>query len=356
MFQANPRVREFLIKFALITVLNVIIAVILTYLMHIGSSFRVNLVISMCIGWLSVIFIDGTRLMFWGAEKLPRLATISGIWLVSIPSAQYLGNAVASRILGIPPENIEAVRAQNSTGLLILTVLVCIFISFMFRNRMRLQRLRVEAESQKARAASIEKEAMQAQLQLLQAQIEPHMLFNTLANLQGLITLDPARAQLMLDQLIQYLRATLSSSRTERTTLKHEFSLMDAYLGLMSVRMGRRLSYTLQLPDALHNRPIPPMLLQPLIENAIRHGLEPKLEGGCVDVAALEENDMLLLTVTDTGLGLAGTKNNMTAGTHVGLTNVRKRLQALYGEQAWFTLIPNAPCGAIARIIIPLSS
>jgi LytS/YehU family sensor histidine kinase len=99
---------------------------------------------------------------------------------------------------------------------------------------------------------------MQAQLQLLQAQIEPHMLFNTLANLQGMIAIDPGRAQHMLDQLILYLRATPSSSRAERASLSHEFSLMEAYLGLMPVRMGARLSYTLQLPPALHDVPNTP--------------------------------------------------------------------------------------------------
>jgi len=164
-----------------------------------------------------------------------------------------LGNHIAGRLLGIPIESIDAVRAQNATAFTVLTILVCVFISFLFHSRMRLERLKAEAESEKARASAIEKQAMQAQLQLLQAQIEPHMLFNTLANLQGLIAVDPARAQHMLDQFILYLRATLSSSRAEKTTLAHEFSLIDAYLGLMSVRMGTRLSYTLDLPRPCTN-------------------------------------------------------------------------------------------------------
>ncbi len=351
----RPLLRQFLIDFALITVLNVIIAVVVTYLMHVGRSFLENLVISMCIGWLADIFIDGTRLLVWGNVKPPKLPFLC-VWLIGIPVALRLGNNIAGRLLGIPIESIDAVRAQNATAFMVLTILVCVFISFLFHSRMNVERLKAEAESEKARASAIEKQAMQAQLQLLQAQIEPHMLFNTLANLQGLIAVDPARAQHMLDQFILYLRATLSSSRAEKTTLAHEFSLLDAYLGLMSVRMGARLVYTLQLPEALHDLHIPPMLLQPLVENAIKHGLEPKIGGGRIDVQASLEDGKLKLSVTDTGLGLeqaAHHPQHHRPGTHVGLANVRERLQALYGEQASFSLTSNTPGGVIALLTIP---
>jgi sensor histidine kinase YesM len=194
---------------------------------------------------------------------------------------------------------------------------------------------------------------MQTQLQLLQAQIEPHMLFNTLANLQGLIAIDPTRAQHMLDQLIQYLRATLSSSRETHTTLSREFELMQAYLGLMSVRLGRRLSYTLRLPETLKEIAVPPMLLQPLVENAIKHGIEPKVEGGSVDVEASREDSSLRLRVTDSGLGLAHSLPGR-QGESIGLANVRERLQALFGSRSSFTLSPNDPAGAVATIVIPL--
>jgi len=210
--------------------------------------------------------------------------------------------------------------------------------------------LQAQAEAEKARAASIEKQAMQAQLQLLQAQIEPHMLFNTLANLQGLISVDAPRAQHMLDQLILYLRATLSSSRAEKTTLSHEFSLMEAYLDLMSVRMGKRLSFTLQLPHALEDVLIPPMLLQPLIENAIKHGLEPKIDGGHIDVRATLEQGMLRLSIADTGLGLGVSPAR---GTQVGLANVRERLLALYGTSASLLLLANPSDGTIAQLDLP---
>jgi sensor histidine kinase YesM len=265
---------------------------------------------------------------------------------------------MAIKLLGLPTAGVASVQAKNATGLFILTVLVSAFITWFFWNRGKLATLTAKAETEKARAAAIEKQAIQAQLQLLQAQIEPHMLFNTLANLQGLIALDPPRAHHMLDQLIHYLRATLSSSRAEKTTLAHEFSLMNAYLELMSVRMGRRLAYALQLPDRLRDVQVPPMLLQPLVENAIRHGLESKIDGGRIDVAATEQAGMLTLSVADTGLGLdaPAARRATVKNTHIGLANVHERLQALYGERASCSLKPNTPSGVIAQLTMPLQS
>src|SRR5690606_14764835 len=163
----------------------------------------------------------------------------------------------AAWIVDVPLERVLSLHGNATAILLGLTVAASLLATWFFWNRGRLATLEASAAEEKARAEAIAKQAAQAQLQMLQAQIEPHMLFNTLANLQGLIAVDPERAQHMLDQLIQYLRATLSSSRAERTTLEREFALMEAYLGLMSVRMGRRLAYTLRLPEALQSLQIP---------------------------------------------------------------------------------------------------
>lgn len=341
--------RLFLRDFAVVTAINIVIAVIITYEMRIGGSFLVNLVFSICIGSLACLFIGGSRLLLWGIDKPPKFQFFL-LWIVAIPSAKFLGHKLATYILGLPAEVVDAVQNQHATSLFTLTVLACTFLTIFFWNRGKLEKLQAQAEAEKARAASIEKQAMQAQLQLLQAQIEPHMLFNTLANLQGLISVNAPRAQHMLDQLILYLRATLSSSRAEKTTLSHEFSLMEAYLGLMSVRMGKRLSFTLQLPHALEDVLIPPMLLQPLIENAIKHGLEPKIDGGHIDVRATLEQGMLRLSIADTGLGLGVSPAR---GTQVGLANVRERLLALYGTSASLLLLANPPDGTIAQLDLP---
>jgi sensor histidine kinase YesM len=244
--------------------------------------------------------------------------------------------------------------------LLLMCVLISFSFGFYFWNKNKIADLRADTEKEKSRNAAIEKQAMQAQLQLLQAQIEPHMLFNTLANLQGLIAIDTERAQYMLEQLIVYLRASLNSSRIEKTTLKHEFALMKAYLELMAIRMGKRLTYILDLPVELETKEIAPMLLQPLVENAIKHGIEPKLDGGSIYVQATQHDGFLHLHVSDTGLGLPFDYNESTVHTsdethhHIGNANVRERLLALYGPTAHLSLEPKQPEGVTARISIPL--
>jgi hypothetical protein len=349
-----PRLRRFAIDLAITTVFNVVIAVVVTYVMRVHDVFYVNLIISLCIGTLGVTLVDGGRLLLWGNGKPPRIPFFI-LLFVGMPIAFRAGNVLAAFLLGIPLASLDVARSQNATSVIIMTILASFLLTSFFWSRGKLEQLKAEAEAEKARTAAIEKQALQAQLQMLQAQIEPHMLFNTLANLQGLIAVDPVRAQHMLDQLIQYLRATLLASRSGQTTLAQEFALLDAYLGLMKVRMGVRLSYTLQLPDELRELAVPPMLLQPLVENAIKHGLEPKVGAGRIEVKASLQDRDLTLCVADDGLGLdASANSNDSNGTHVGIANIRERLHALYGERASFSLLPNAPDGVLAQLTIPL--
>jgi len=350
-FKNRRWARQLATNFLFLVAINFFIVVFITYVMRFGHGFFENLVFTFCVGTLMWLFLDAGRLMLWGTNK-PPLFPFFLLCLVSIPTARILGGIIAVNVFGMHDKNLQAIWEQNPLRFFIVTVLISTLIIWIFWNRSKVACLIADAETEKARVAAIEKQAMQAQLQLLQAQIEPHMLFNTLANLQGLIAVDPPRAQHMLDQLILYLRATLLSSRAEQTTLAHEFSLMDAYLELMSIRMGARLTYTLDLPDGLRDQAVPPMLLQPLIENAIKHGLEPKIDGGKITVTAKQEGTILLLSVADTGLGLqASTASN---GTHVGLANVRERLHALYGDRATFSLTANTPTGVLAQITISL--
>jgi LytS/YehU family sensor histidine kinase len=181
------------------------------------------------------------------------------------------------------------------------------------------------------------------------------MIFNTLANLRVLIGLEPARAQVMLDHLIHFLRATLSASRSAVHPLATEFERIADYLALMGVRMGARLQVKLDLPDDLRTVPVPPLLLQPLVENAIKHGLEPHVQGGLITVAAQREGARLLLSVRDTGEGL-GSQAADTAGTQFGLALVRQRLSTLYGEQATLTLqaATDDDGGTLALVRLPM--
>jgi LytS/YehU family sensor histidine kinase len=177
------------------------------------------------------------------------------------------------------------------------------------------------------------------------------MLFNTLANLRVLITLDPPRAQAMLDRLIAFLRSTLEASRAGTHTLADEFARLDDYLALMAVRMGPRLHAQLRLPPELAALPVPALLLQPLVENAIRHGLEPKVEGGHIELSAARDGPHLLLAVRDSGLGWPGTPRE-----GFGLAQVRERLAALYGAAARLQIGPAAGGGTLATLTLPLNA
>ena len=340
------------VRFAL--AFNVICALVFTYIINPGSHLGHNLIASMCIGSIAFVLIDGARLTLWPPEQRPKALPLIAIILVAVPLSQWLGMLLFMWLTDIKLRASTTLNPTNIAANLVFTLTVTSVAVLFFSSRERISRLQTLAAEEKARAESVARQAMQAQLQMLQAQIEPHMLFNTLANLQGLISFDPDRAQLLLDQLIQYLRATLSSSRMEATTLEQEFRLIEAYLGLMAIRMGARLSYNLDLPDALRSARLPPMLLQPLVENAIQHGLEPKIAGGHITVQASLAGDHLTLTVTDDGLGLD--HPGQTKGTQLGVTNIRERLQVMHGDSASLSLDANPAGGVTARLTFPLQT
>jgi sensor histidine kinase YesM len=302
----------------------------------------------MCIGTTAFLIIDGVRFAVWGEDGRPNRPVFALVIAVAVVVAEYAGTSLAAWLLGHAKPGLDNFSAARG---LMFTLIASVGATAFFTNRDRLIRAEAAAASERARAEQVERQALQAQLQLLQAQLEPHMLFNTLANVQGLIAIDPARAQHMLDQLIQFLRSTLTSSRAQSTTLAREFALIDAYLGLMQVRMGERLSYSLDLPPELSETVLPPMLLQPLVENAIAHGLEPRMEGGRIEVSARRDGEAVVLTVADTGRGLAAPAGR--PGTLVGIANTRERLRAMYGERASLSLEPAEPCGAVATILLP---
>ena len=195
--------------------------------------------------------------------------------------------------------------------------------------------------------------ATEAQLKLLQAQIEPHFLFNTLANVQSLIDYDAPRAKLMLSAFTDYLRASLQTLRRDDCSLDEELAMADSYLSLLHTRMAERLRYELQASEAARRARVPPLLLQPLVENAIHHGLEPKLEGGSVIVTAWVEDGRLLLSVDDDGLGLDAPPRPGRRGHGIALDNIRQRLRTRYGETAaGLQLLPRQP-GTRALLSLP---
>ena len=204
---------------------------------------------------------------------------------------------------------------------------------------------------EKLKVVSGEKQLVQAQMRMLQAQIEPHFLFNTLATIQSLISRSPDKANLMMDNFIAYLRQSLSASRAQVGTVKQEFDLLRHYLELLKIRMGDRLRFDLDLADDLDSAPLAPMLLQPVVENAIKHGLEPKVEGGTVRVSARREGEQMVLCVKDDGLGFSDHADS--SGEGVGLSNLRERIAVLYDGRATLTVAEANP-GTEITICVPL--
>lgn len=198
--------------------------------------------------------------------------------------------------------------------------------------------------------ASRDAELKQARLQLLRAQIEPHFLFNTLATIHTLARSERSAAIQLIDNFMQYLAAALPRLRDEETVLADEMQLIDAYLAIYQVRMGRRLAYEIALPPELAALRISTMILLTLVENAVKHGVNPATEGGFIRVSASRERSALVLRVADSGHGMQTQQ-----GGGSGLANARLRLMMRYGDQASLSLAPAEPRGVIATVRIPMS-
>jgi sensor histidine kinase YesM len=226
--------------------------------------------------------------------------------------------------------------------------MISAILTAIFFLREREARAQAALEREQLRAERIEREAALANLRALQAQIEPHFLFNTLANVTSLVDRDPATAKRMLESFIRFLRASLAATRMETTTLGAEAELIAAYLDVLQIRMGARLRYRIDVPADLAGVAIAPMLLQPVVENAIRHGLEPKVDGGELAFTASRDGDGVTIEIRDTGAGFASTTRG-----GVGLTNLRDRLRGLYGERGALGIGEGARGGAAVTIRIP---
>lgn len=278
------------------------------------------LVYSLCIGFFTWALIDFGRHPLSGNSEI---GWPTGVWAFLLPlggilGSYVLGTMVADSWFGWSSWD-ERGLASLPSGLLI-TALSGASVTYYFYTRSKGSYL-------EAQVSEVSRQASEAKLKLLETQLEPHMLFNTLANLRVLIATDPQRAQDMLDRIVAYLRATLNASRATSHPLEREFERLHDFLELMAVRMGPRLRYVLDLPADLAQHSVPTLLLQPLVENSIKHGLEPKVQGGEITVRAAREDGMLVLQVSDTGVGF-DTQAPQADG--FGLTQVRDRMSAAY--------------------------
>ena len=315
-----------------------------------GEWYLRNLVVTLCIGALVHLLFDACRTTFatpaalrrWtGWQRtlffsgVPLLGTLigwpTGIWLAGGPIRSWtLGAGAANTIVGV--------------------VLLSMLLTFVFH----------QFFAMKTRELSAERRATEAQLRLLQGQIEPHFLFNTLANVQALMDHDLPKARAMLEAFTDYLRGSLTQLRRDDSAVGMELDLAESYLRLLQGRMDDRLRFSITADDAARRVALPPLLLQPLVENAVVHGLEPQLDGGSVQVLARVEGPHLVLQVRDDGRGLDAAprpggphSHGRQDGNGVALKNIRERLLSRYGARASLELQAAHP-GTLATLTLPL--
>jgi signal transduction histidine kinase len=282
-----------------------------------------------------------------------RLLPLNGWRLMAMLVVVVASSALLGTLLLIAWEGVDEgytfVRAVGGTwpryffpGLMFAGA--CVY----FRRKSESQEAMRRVESDRAQ---LEQRMTEARLSVLQAQIEPHFLFNTLAAVKRLYRTDSTAAASTLDNLIHYLTVALPQIRQVESTLGREATLVEAYLNIHRIRMGRRLTFRIDVPAPLQGERVPPMMLLTLVENAIKHGLAPLPGGGFIHLSARSTNGRLCIEVADSGRGFIST-----SGAGTGLANLRARLAAQYGSAGALTLAINAPRGVVARLTLPASA
>ena len=332
---------EFFRQLGLLWLTMVVLAVGLTQIKD--YPFSKNLAYSLCIStsiFLLSRLLGGLR----GSTRMNWKIAV-----IAIPAGTAVGVFLAALATGT---DLPALFAEHPNQLVLTLVISLIFgtgFTYYFYSREAMAEAAAALREDALAHAAYEKQLAEANLRLLQAQIEPHFLFNTLSNILSLIRSEPQKAERMLEDLTDYLRVSLQRTRTDQVTLGDELMLLRAYLGIQQVRMGARLSYSIDVPAELNKLRLPPLIIQPLAENAVRHGLEPRAQGGWITVKARLSGEKLDIEIADTGAGMSEV-----AVPGIGLSNVRARLQALYADRAQFLMQPNQPHGLKIRLVIPI--
>jgi signal transduction histidine kinase len=309
----------------------------LLILVGFGDSFWIDFVFSQCIG--CSIYAINAAVIFHISNKRRRLWTLA----LTFPGSIMLGVTLGAWITGAgnwsdPSAWIAVVIGLFFGGIGGITY----FLS------LRIEQLDSEVKQRRMNEIESEKRQLEAHLKLLQAQIEPHFLFNTLANVSSLIDGDPALAKKLLERLNDWLRVALARARSNDTTLGDELDMLENYLQILKIRFGERLHWNIKVTEVDRLCSFPPMLLQPLVENAVRHGIEPKIGGGVIDICANSIGATLRIEVSDSGVGLIG---NAAGGT--GLANVRERLATLFGKAGKLVLENRTGGGVSALLELP---
>ena len=245
-----------------------------------------------------------------------------------------------------------SVSSAPLDDLAFLFIVASAILKISYKGRVQAE-VKAAAATETAESEQLKRQVVEARMAAMQAQVEPHFLFNTLASIDHLIETDPKRASQMQKNLIALLRASMPTMRESHPAahnLGREIAVIRPYLEILKVRMEERLQTVVDVPEGLLSAEFPSMMIQSLVENAIKHGLEPKPEGGTLTVRAEVQHGKLAVTVADTGVGFG---NAATAGTGVGLANIRERLQLLYGGKASMLVAANKPSGTVVTLTVP---
>ena len=329
--------KRFAASLVLNALINTAIAVLLTTIKF-GQGFQNNLIISQCIGF-SIYGANMAVIPLFGRTK--RASAQVAIIIAAVLLGAFAGTVLGSLAVGMRPAALFGERLSFFTQLALLGILFGLLVSYVFISLEKISEERLQR-------IEMEKAAMEAELRLVQSQMEPHFLFNTLANVRSLIDSDPRKAGEMLETFVAFLRTSLRTSRERTVPLVQEMDVVKSYLDLFTMRMGARLRYKIDLPDALRNVRIPPLLIQPLVENAIKHGLEKSVEGGEVVIEVERADGKIRIQVADSGVGIRETMG----GSGIGLENVKRRLAIMYGDAGRLVIEENEPSGVKATVEI----
>lgn len=322
---------------------NTIIAVFLAAI-RFGSGFAGNLVYSQCIGFSISASLHVAIGRIKSTNVLVQVFVIAAVMIAATAVGMIIAPLIGSAFLAGPAP--QALTADEKLAITLQSLLYSILfgsiITYVFISNERISEERLRRLDQ-------EKNAVEAQLRLLQSQMEPHFLFNTLSNTISLIDSDPKTARRMLETFTAFLRSSFPDARERTVALSRELDLVRRYLDIFAIRMGDRLRYRIDVPDDILAVRIPPLLLQPLVENAIKHGLEPSAGGGELVIEGRRDGDTVRLLVADSGTGIS----EKAVGNGIGLANIRQRLDLLYGPRGRLVLEENTPSGVKATIEVP---
>ncbi|GAB3385403.1 sensor histidine kinase [Lysobacter fragariae] len=286
-------------------------------------------------------------------RRLPAWLARWMLQVVGVAISMPIGTAwiyVLSTKHGAPPFWHDMERMGGFSALCGLGIFLSPWVALGALVRQKDALARHQALAFELERSELERQALDARLHLLQAQVSPHFLFNTLANVQALVDAGSPQASAVLRSLVAYLRAAVPRLNEISTTLGQELELAKAYLELMHMRMPDRLQFALHVDDAARSQPCPPMTLLTLVENAVRHGIDPAEEGGRIDIHVQRFGDRCLVRVSDTGVGLAHATGQ---GLGTGLTSLRERLQLVFGDDAQLRIREQHPRGVSAEVELP---